>query len=76
MRATANSILTLGVYLGFALSSVSVMLIEKNGWRYLYKIIGVIGIVISLLAFLLVREPKRGRFDETYQEIMIGSVLD
>jgi MFS family permease len=32
-RSRANAILTTGNYLGIALSSISILLIKKNGWR-------------------------------------------
>jgi MFS family permease len=32
-RATANSILSSAIYIGIAMSSISIMLIQKTGWR-------------------------------------------
>lgn len=62
-RTTANSIYNLGVYLGGALSSITIILITSLGWRHTYEIIGIGGLGIGIVTLIFVLEPKRGKFD-------------
>ncbi len=62
-RATANSIYMLGVYIGGALSSLTIVMITGVGWRWSFAIIGYIGIIAGILCLIFVQEPKRGRLD-------------
>jgi len=41
---------------------LSILLINKYGWRYLYKFMGGIGILFGIASVLFVKEPERGRF--------------
>jgi MFS family permease len=52
------------IYLGGALSSLSILMIEGLGWRWTFKIIGFIGIGSGVVGLLLITEPKRGRFEK------------
>lgn len=61
-RATANSIIHSGQYIGSALGSISILLIQKFGWRSTYGIMALISTIISAGIFLFVKEPERGRF--------------
>lgn len=62
-RTTANSIFNLGVYLGGALSSITIILITSLGWRLTYIFIGIGGISIGIATLIFVLEPKRGKFE-------------
>ena len=62
-RATANAIISSSIYIGVSLSSLSILLIKTKGWRWIYKISGVVGIALGILFIFLVKEPKRGRYD-------------
>lgn len=62
-RTTANSIYSLGIYIGQSLSSLTILLIGQVGWRCSFWIVGGIGIGCAVLALIGIREPKRGRFD-------------
>jgi MFS family permease len=57
--ATAASILTAAPYLGGGLSSLNVLLVAAFGWKAAFNIIGVLGLGIGALAFLLIKEPMR-----------------
>ena len=61
-RATANSIIHSGQYIGSALSSISILLIQKFGWRSTYGLMGVFSAMVAAGIFLFVKEPERGRF--------------
>jgi MFS family permease len=61
-RATANAIESSGTYVGSALASISVVLISLYGWRVMYQIIGVAGIISGLAAMVLIKEPPRGDY--------------
>lgn len=63
-RTTANSIFNLGIYLGGALSSLSILMISNLGWRNTFKIIGFIGIGSGVAGFFFIAEPKRGKFEK------------
>lgn len=47
--ATANSIFASGMYYGTGLASLSVIMIDKLGWRSTYNWIGIIGVIIGAL---------------------------
>ena len=61
-RATANSIIHSGQYIGSAMGSISILLIKKFGWRSTYGIMAAVSMTVSAMIALLVREPERGRF--------------
>ena len=61
-RATANSIIHSGQYIGTAMGSISILLIKQFGWRSTYGIMAVVSAVVSGMIALFVREPVRGRF--------------
>ncbi|CDW78847.1 permeases of the major facilitator superfamily [Stylonychia lemnae] len=70
-RTTANSIYSLGIYLGGALSSLSIVMITGVGWRWMFRIIGIIGIGAGVLGLFLVREPLRGAFDTSKKSTLV-----
>lgn len=61
-RATANSIFTSGIYVGNAVSSLSIIIIKYYGWRNDFIIPGYIGLIIGALGLLCLSEPVRGKF--------------
>jgi MFS family permease len=61
-RSTANSIIQAGNYIGVGVSSLSILLISKFGWRTCYGIMGIVGAVFGALTMTLVKEPERGRY--------------
>jgi len=60
-RATANSIIQSGNYIGWGVSSISIMAISALGWRSTYGLLGVVAMVISVMTLLFVKEPKNTR---------------
>jgi MFS family permease len=63
-RARALSIFQLGVYVGTFLGIYAGgVLVESIGWRRTFAAAGLPGLLLSLLFWLTVREPERGRFD-------------
>lgn len=75
-RTTANSIFNLGVYLGGALSSITIIMITSLGWRGTYEITGIGGMIIGIVTLIFVIEPKRGKFElpkaKVVQQLSIG----
>ena len=61
-RATANSLIQAGNYIGVGASSLSILLISKFGWRSTFQIMGLIGAVFGVATMALVKEPLRGRY--------------
>ena len=61
-RATANSIIHSGQYIGTAMGSISILMISKLGWRSTYGLMSAISLATAGLIALLVKEPKRGVF--------------
>ena len=62
-RSTANAIETAGSYVGGGMASLSILLIKAYGWRAMYKIIGIAGIITGIASMVLIKEPGRGVFD-------------
>ena len=60
MRATANSLMTTACFIGYGLSTIVILLIQRFGWRQSYTIIGSAGILMSIVGFLVIKEPERG----------------
>ena len=56
-RATANSIIQSGNYIGWGVSSISIMAISALGWRSTYGLLGVVAMVIAAMTVLFVKEP-------------------
>lgn len=57
--STATSIITAAPYLGSGISSLSVIMIAKMGWRACFKSMGILGLAIGALCVLFLKEPKR-----------------
>jgi len=61
-RARANSIYSVGMFAGIAFLSVPLFwLTETYGWRDLFVLTGVLGIVFGFLWYLVYREPHESR---------------
>jgi len=62
-RARANSIYSVGMYGGIAFFSVPLFwLTEQYGWRALFIMTGVIGILFGGIWFFFYQEPQESRF--------------
>lgn len=57
MRSTANSVENLGYKIGMGVSSLSVYVIGKWGWRAQYSLMGGFGVLVGLIAMLFVKNP-------------------
>lgn len=58
-RATATSIYTAGEFIGLAfLTPVLFWILENYGWREIFYVTGVIGILASIVWYFLYREPS------------------
>jgi MFS family permease len=63
-RATALSVYSTGIYFGMLIGFLmGGYLNEVLGWRTAFFVLGIPGIVFSLLFFFTVREPRRGAMD-------------
>jgi len=62
-RTLAAAIFNLGIYFGGALASLSTILVLQVGWKWTYKIVGLFGIAVSVLAQIVIKEPVRGYYD-------------
>ena len=69
-RTIANSMYSLGIYVGVGLSSLTVLLIGAIGWRKDYFLIGCFGIIVGLCVVFFVKDPKRARFDVKKPEVV------
>jgi MFS family permease len=58
-RTTANSILSSAKMVGIALSSITVLMIKKIGWRYSYCAIGAFGLFGVLAGMIGLKSPKK-----------------
>jgi MFS family permease len=60
-RATAQSIYSLGVYLGQFLGFVTAGYVaHEYGWRAAFYVVGIPGIIMAIVVKLTLREPPRG----------------
>lgn len=68
-RASALAIFSLGVPLGAGAGAIAGGWIVQNyGWREAFYVLGLPGIVLGLLVFFTLREPKRGLSDQHYKD--------
>jgi len=58
-RATANAVYSSGIYVGSAISSISIVLINAFMWRGAFMFTGAIGGCFAVLAAITLREPAR-----------------
>jgi len=58
-RGKANGILNAGIYLGTALSSLSLFMNDAIGWRFTYTIAGGLGIVVLPFFIIIASSPHR-----------------
>ena len=63
IRTTANAVYAFGIYVGNALSNLTIIIIKLVGWRWTYFITGVFGIFIGILCLIFIPDPIRGRFE-------------
>ena len=62
-RTKANAVITFGKYAGQTMQSLTIILIEAVGWRLSFQIVGLFGVLTSVILLVFVREPGRGVFD-------------
>lgn len=68
-RPMALSVFALGAPIGAWLAAdVAGAFAQADGWRAAFYVLGVPGVLLGLLVFLTVREPKRGRLDAVAAE--------
>ena len=69
-RPMALTIFALGASIGaWVGADVAGQLADAYGWRTVFLLLGIPGIVFGLLIFLTVREPKRGQLDRNKSEV-------
>lgn len=61
-RATANSLIQAGNYVGVGFSSLTILLITRFGWRISLGIMAVVGSLFGAATMAFVKEPERGRY--------------
>jgi len=74
-RAFALTVYGIGASLGSMLGSSAGYVSDAWGWRMAFFVLGVPGIALAILIALTVREPQRGRLDESPPPAQAG-VLD
>jgi predicted MFS family arabinose efflux permease len=63
-RPMALTVFALGACLGAWLgSSVAGAAAERGGWRVAFLVLGIPGVVVALIVWLTIREPRRGQLD-------------
>lgn len=68
-RAAAIAVYSLGISIGmWAGLTFGGLLEDRFGWRSAFLIVGVPGMIVATLFFLIVREPPRGTFDAATEE--------
>lgn len=61
-RATANSLIQAGNYVGVGFSSLTILLITKFGWRISLGIMAAVGTAFGAATMAFIKEPERGRY--------------
>jgi len=56
-RTTANAVLSLGIFVGAGLASITIIMIGSVGWRRTYFLIGCIGITFGFIALVFIKDP-------------------
>ena len=56
----ANSVISVGLYIGGAISCLSVIFVGNIGWRGCFKYMSAFGVTAGLIALLTLKEPIRG----------------
>ena len=68
-RPMALTIFSLGAPLGAWIASECAGLIaDRYGWREVFLVLGVPGVLAGMLVFLTVREPRRGQLDHRLED--------
>jgi MFS family permease len=62
-RTVANSVYSFGIYIGASLANLTILLIDRLGWRLTYFCVGLFGVGVGLLGVIVILEPPRGRFE-------------
>ncbi|QHV99390.1 spinster family MFS transporter [Spirosoma endbachense] len=63
-RATALSIYSTGIYFGILVGYLMGGYLNQHlGWRTAFFVVGIPGVIFSLLFYVLVKEPRRGATD-------------
>lgn len=64
-RGTALSFYSMGIYVGILFGyAAGGWIAESFGWRTAFFLVGIPGIAYALLVFWIVKEPRRGQWDE------------
>ena len=63
-RSTALALYSLGVPFGTGLgAAIGALVANVYGWRAAFLTVGAPGVILAILTLIVVREPKRGRYD-------------
>lgn len=63
----------MGIYLGVALSSLTILIVNQVGWRNSYRIASGVSIGVTLVTFLIT-EPKRGTWNSSAKKKKVGQL--
>jgi MFS family permease len=79
-RSTALSIYSTGIYFGILTGFLmGGYLNQRLGWRTAFFVVGMPGMILSILFYFLVKEPRRGATDvnatSTTGDLSVGKVL-
>lgn len=76
-RAKALSLYYIGVPVGILFGAFFCgWLVEQVGWRWAFVVIGMPGLLLSLLMVLTLKEPPRGQFDPPAEVAVRPTVLE
>jgi MFS family permease len=67
-RATAQSLYSMGVYLGQFIGFVTAGYVaHEYGWRAAFYVVGIPGVIVAIIVKLTLREPPRGLSEPNYK---------
>ena len=64
LTSTVYGLLTAGPYLGSAICGLTILAVERIGWRGCYQAMGLSGVLFGIAQLVFIREPKRKQLGE------------
>ena len=75
LRSRAVAIFLSSDFIGCSISALTILAIEKYGWRLDYEAVGAFGVVAGLAMLFFCEVPERGKFERLAAEKALKSAL-
>lgn len=71
----ANKIIAMSIYVGVPMSSLSILIKNNIGWRWLHVGVGLIGVLLGLLGFVMIRLDRVANDIQKKKEMRKAQIL-